>query len=487
VSQLNYWKRACFVSVICAAAAIVSPAQTFTTLAAFTGTNGSNPEYTMLLVQGMDGSLYGTTLAGGANANGTVFKVTATGVLTTLYNFCTIKSCIDGAEPYAGLVLSTDGNFYGTTSNGGPIYAGGNYNGTVFQITVGGTLTTLHDFAFNDGAHPWGVLVQATDGNFYSTTSAGGTSNACGATGCGAIFKMSPGGILARLSFDLTHGAQPYDGLVQGTDGNFYGTTSGGGANANGTVFKITPGGALTTLYSFDGIDGLNPYAALIQAVDGNFYGTTRQGGSGSACGGFGCGTVFKITSSGTLTTLYSFDGVDGSYPITPLVQATDGTFYGTTDGGGGSGRGTIFKITASGTLTTLYNFCSETACSDGFHASGLIQSTDGVLYGTTYFGGPNAGGGDYGRGTIFSLNLGLGPFVKTLPTSGKLGRTVIILGANLAGATSVTFNGVRAAFTIISDSAINTTVPAGATTGPVQVTILNGTLASNIVFRVTP
>jgi len=192
------------------------------------------------------------------------------------------------------------------------------------------------------------------------------------------------------LTYD---GAWPYAGLVQASDGNFYGTTTGGGANGAGTVFKVTPAGRLTTLYNFcyQGYpcsDGGDPYAGLIQATDGNFYGTTLGGGAS------GDGTVFKITPSGTLTTLYNFGGADGAVPYGGLIQATDGNFYGTTSGGGASGDGSVFKITPSGTLTTLHSF----ADSDGASPDGLVQATDGNFYGTTY------GGGAYGDGTVFRL-----------------------------------------------------------------------------------
>jgi uncharacterized repeat protein (TIGR03803 family) len=180
---------------------------------------------------------------------------------------------------------------------------------------------TLYAFNSIDGAYPNG-LVQATDGNFYGTTSEGGYS------GYGNVFKITPEGVLTTLhDFDFTDGAEP-NGLVQATDGNFYGTTSEGGAQSSanclegcGTVFKITPEGALTTLHKFDFTDGAFPSAALVQATDGNFYGTTGGGGVNRY------GTVFKITPEGALTTLHRFDGTDGAFPSAALVQATDGNF----------------------------------------------------------------------------------------------------------------------------------------------------------------
>src|SRR6202167_4681567 len=460
--KLNWGKRACAVFALCATTAIASPAQTFTTLVNFNGTNGAQP-YLMSLVQGRDGNLYGTTSVGGANDLGAVFKVTPTGTLTTLHSFAGYPT--DGAYPQAERVLATNGNFYGTTSAGGV-----NDDGTVFSITSGGTLTTLLSFDGTDGYAPYAALVQATNGNFYGTTFYGGASDAC-AHGCGTVFEITSGGTLTTLlSFDGTDGYGPNAALVQATNGTFYGTTQFGGANNDGTVFSITSGGTLTTLESFDGTDGQFPYGGLVQASNGNFYGTTYRFGASDY------GTVFSITSGGTLTTLLSFDSTDGAYPTAALVQATNRTFYGTTDGGGANSDGTIFSITSGGTLTTLHSFDST----DGvLPYGGLVQATNGSLYGTTFEGGTS------NDGTIFSLAVGLGPFVETVPTSGKVGAAVKILGTDLTGATSVTFNGTAATFTVVSRSEITTTVPAGATTGKVNVVTPSGTLSSNVPFRV--
>ena len=320
-----------------------------------------------------------------------------------------------------------------------------------------------------------------------------GGANANGLNG-GTVFRITPGGTLTTLySFcsqtNCTDGQDPYAGLVQSADGDFYGTTYSGGANGHGTVFKITPSGTLTTLYSFcsQGVypnctDGYYPRAGLVQAANGDLYGTTPGGGPGT-CSPPGCGTVFKITPSGTLTTLHSFNGTDGSAPYAGLVQATDGDLYGTTDLGGANGsNGTVFKITPSGTLTMLYSFCSQSGCTDGINPhAGLVQDTNGDFYGTTVDGGTN------NNGTLFRLSVGLGPFVKTQPPNGKVGAAVEILGTNLTGATSVSFNGTAAVFTVLSPSLITTTVPAGASSGEVQVVTPSGTLSSNASFRVVP
>ena len=474
-------------------------AQTFTMLHSFDGTDGAYPYAG--LVQGTNGNFYGTTSGLNTSANsispGTVFKITPSGTLTTLYSFCSQSGCADGDHPLAGLIQATNGDLYGTTGYGGANdtcqYNGNVGCGTVFKITPSGTLTTLHSFNGTDGWLPFAGLVQATDGNFYGTTDEGG-ANACPPpfNGCGTVFKITPSGTLTTLhSFNGGDGSEPLGGLVQATNGDLYGTTESGGANGDGTVFKIILGGTLTTLYSFCSqsgcTDGAYPcMGVLIQATDGNLYGTTLGGGAN------GAGTVFKITPSGTLTTLYSFcsqsDCTDGVGPLEGLVRATDGNFYGTTGYGGAFNDncppsntcGTIFKITPSATLTTLYNFCSQSGCADGWLPfAELVQATNGKFYGTTLYGGAN------NYGTVFSLSVGLGPFVETLPSYGKVGTAVKILGTNLTGATSVTFNGTGAQFTVVSKSEIKTTVPTGATTGPVEVTTPKGTLKSNVVFRV--
>ncbi len=423
MDKLNWAKRAYTVFLLCATTAIAVRAQTFTTLHNFdfNGTDGGNP--LAGLVQATDGNFYGTTFGVGLDETcpslgvgcGTVFKMTPGGALTTLYSFCSRSGCTDGRSPEAELAQATDGNFYGTTAGGGTntTECGAGGCGTVFEITSSGTLRTLHSFDSTDGSGP-GALVQATNGNFYGTTGGGG------AHGYGTVFEITPSGTLTTLySFDSTDGANP-TALVQATNGNFYGTTYDGGANTTsgggpgcGTVFEITPSDTLTTLHSFDGTDGAHPDSGLIQATNGNFYGTTAFGGAYPTCGfGYGCGTVFEITPSRTLTTLYNFCSqsgcTDGAFPYAGLVQATNGNFYGTTYDDGANVYGTVFEITPSGTLTTLHSFDGTGGANPG---SALIQATNGNFYGTTYSGGANTTcSGGAGCGTVFSLDVGLGP-----------------------------------------------------------------------------
>jgi uncharacterized repeat protein (TIGR03803 family) len=285
----------------------------------------------------------------------------------------------DAADPYHTLIQGSDGDFYGTT------LAGGTSNvGTIFKITPSGIESVFYSFA----SIPYSGLVQSTDGNIYGTTSSGGAS------GRGTVFKITPTGSESILYSFPAGSSDPYTGLIQGSDGNFYGTTGAGGTNDDGTVFKITPSGTETVLHVFPktGSDGETPYAGLIQGNDGNFYGTTYFGGAN------GFGTVFKVTPSGTETVLYSFaGGSDGEHPYADVIQGSDGNFYGTTYQGGTSGLGTVFKLTPSGIETVLHTFAGGS--SDGANPeAGLIQGSDGNLYGNTLQGGAS------GLGTVFEI-----------------------------------------------------------------------------------
>ena len=432
-------RTASIVFMFLAATAIVSRAQTFTTLVNFDMTNGADPGTS--LVQGTDGNFYGTTYYGGANSSGTVFQMTPEGALTTLYSFCAQSNCSDGANPTAALVQAPDGDFYGTTSFGGV----GTGHGTVFKITPTGTLTTLHIFVVSDGAVPTAALVQGSDGNFYGTTEYGGGND------LGTVFKMTPAGTLTTLyAFAGTDGSYPYAGLVQGSDGNFYGATMDGGTNNLGTVFRITLAGTLTTLHSFNSTDGAYPIGALVQGSDGNFYGTTDDNGPNNY------GTIFEMTPAGALTTLHGFSNTDGAYPEVGLVQGSDGDFYGTTELGGssncnGSGCGTIFKITSAGTLTTLHSFDST----DGSMILGLVQAKNGTFYGLTFRGGTSSNcgtAGFVGCGTLFSLELAPGA-VTLSPTSLTFAPQAV---ATTSAARNITVTNTGTVSLAISSVAVN-------------------------------
>ena len=366
---------------------------TLTTLISFGISNGSKPSAGLL--QGPDGAYYGTTQAGGTSGLGTVFKITSTGAFSNLFSFTGTSGAYLGANPVDSLIWGPDGLLYGTTSAGGA-----SDNGTVFKMTTNGVFTSLVSFTGTNGAYPGAYptasLVWGTNGNLYGTTQYGGTND------YGSVFELATNcAFTSLISFNGTNGAplgaQPFGGLLLGKDGLFYGTTQSGGANdllngdgmGDGTVFRMAHAGALRTLVSFNAANGAKPQAGLAQGADGNFYGTTFYGGSQ------GFGTIFKMTTAGAFTTLLSFNNANGANPYAGLVQGLDGNFYGTTQVGGASNYGTIFQITSAGRLTSLVSFSATNGSNP---VAGLIQGTDGNFYGTTALGGTNV------QGTVFRL-----------------------------------------------------------------------------------
>jgi uncharacterized repeat protein (TIGR03803 family) len=389
---------------------IVSHGQTLSTLVTFSGSNGIQPGYGSLLLAS-DGNFYGTTVSGGDNTTycsdgagfgcGTIFKVTPSGTLTTLHAFCAEVNCQDGITPTGGLVEGRNGHLYGTAETGGS-----GFLGTIFEITPSGKFDTLYNFCTQtncpDGEFPYAGLILASNGNFYGTTTYGG------AHGSGTVFSITPAGVLSTLynfcsQTDCTDGNFVTERLVEASNGKLYGTTNSGGANNAGTVFAITLAGKFTTLHTFAFNDGANPYGGLVQASNGNLVGTTAYGGIRND------GTIFEMTLGGALKTVYSFCVAkyctDGASPIGSLLRGTDGNLYGTTSSGGAESRGTVFEVTPAGKLTTLYSFCSESGCVDGeYPNAGLTQNSGGVLYGTTSEGGDISCNAPYGCGTVFSL-----------------------------------------------------------------------------------
>jgi uncharacterized repeat protein (TIGR03803 family) len=384
----------------------MTPAGVLTTLVEFTGSAGSHKGSSPhSLVQGSDGNFYGTTENGGSFTSsniffksGTIFKMTPSGVMTTLVEFTGNGSSNKGQFPKGRLVEGSDGNFYGTTFGGGAFD-----KGTAFMVTPNGALTTLLDFsgngASNKGAGPDAGLVQGPDGNLYGTTTAGGSFNE------GTVYRVTPGGVLTTLvEFtesgwnDSQHPTEKR--LMMSNDGNFYGVTHRGGAFGGGTVFRMTSAGAITTVVNFIGDvaseNASNPEAGLIEGSDGNFYGTTTRGGI------FDLGTVFMVTPAGALTTLVEFTGNGasnkGSGPAVGLAKGTDGNFYGTTTRGGTFNKGTVFKMTSSGMMTTLLEFSGMEGSNKGEEPRGLVQYGNGNFYGVTYLGGA------LGGGTVFTM-----------------------------------------------------------------------------------
>jgi uncharacterized repeat protein (TIGR03803 family) len=390
MTRLNGWKQISAVFAFCVAATLLLPAKTFETVRNFHGWDGNNPYSALVL--GSDGSLYGTTVDGGAYKGGNIFKLTLKGELTRLYNFCTLDLCADGKYPSMALVEGPDGNFYGTTQSGG---TNGGW-GTIFKITPTGALTTLYSFGGPDGAGPYSPLLVASDGNFYGTTNGGGTANA------GTVYQITSTGTLTTLynfcsELRCGDGQYPVGALIEASDGNIYGTTHAGGnysacnVDGCGTVFKITLQGKLTTLHAFAASDGDYPYGGVVEGAGKMFYGTTGAGGANDE------GTIFSMSAKGALTTLHSFAGKDGATPY-GLVLGSDGNFYGTTEVLGTHFGGTVFEMAPDGTVITLHNFDAT----DGKNSyCGLVEGPNGMFYGTTYFGGTK------NDGTVFSVSKG--------------------------------------------------------------------------------
>jgi uncharacterized repeat protein (TIGR03803 family) len=492
MKRTGFAKTAWIVTIFYVATAVAVHAQTFTTLASFDYSDGSYPTN---LVQGPDGNFYGTALSGGTAAScdnlrtgigcGAVFRVTPTGEITTLHIFCSKANCTDGGQPVGSLVLGPNGDFYGVTEYGGNSVAFCTGCGTVFEITPGGKFTTLYRFCSltncTDGSKPWGGLALAANGILYGTTGFGGTY------GGGTIFEITSAGKLTTIySFcsktNCVDGNLPAAALVQATNGNLYGSTDFGGTYDEGVLFAITPAGNFTPLSS---LRGSRPDPnTMIQATDGNLYGTTYAGGA------YQGGSFFTMTPAGDLTYLYYFcPPVNcGFKPSVGVIQATDGNLYGTTSSGGTDPEaGTVYRMTSTGGLAVLYDFCSQTGCTGGWDPKGLIQATDGNLYGVTAVGGDSTNCLGGACGTVFRLSTGLPPFVEATPNFGKAGSVAYILGNNLTGTTSVTFNGAPATFSVVSSTYIKATVPSGATTGTIEVTTPSGTLSSNVAFQVRP
>ena len=391
MSKLSSWKTIFCLCVFCSVAAIASPAQTFKTLVSFNGTNGANPGW-MSLIQGTDGNFYGTTENGGAHGHGTIFKITPAGTLTTLHNFCSQPNCTDGASPVAGLVQATSGNFYGTTSGGGA------YNhGSLFEITAAGKLTTLYNFCSlancADGLSPYAAPLQATDGDLYGTTYLGGANN------YGTVFKLSPAKgadkekVLYSFGANSNDGTQPYAGVTLDRARNIYGTAALGG-QGYGTVFELTPsksGWTEQIIHTFGNVtDGGTPYAGLSFDAQGNLFGATTQGP------GAGGGTFFELTpSNGTwsFNTIYSLSGwgISGEFR-TAYLDPSDNIF-GTTHCDGQYSSGSVYELQRSGSAYNYVDLYDFTGGTDGQYVfSNPAFDAHGNIFGTT-----NVGGSGYG------------------------------------------------------------------------------------------
>ena len=370
----------------------ISPTGAFTLLRSLDAADGAGPQGSLMLSR--DGNFYGMTYWGGRYGGGTVFRMNPTGAFTVLKDFGQYYS--DGSGPMGDLVEGRDGTFYGTTSRGGS-----RDFGTVFKISPTGTFTPLEGFGthFSTGMHPRGNLVQGLDGDFYGIAPTGGRDYY---GGHGTIFKISPAGTSAVVNnFDYPDGAFPSNGLMKASDGNFYGMTREGGVNNQGTFFKVSPEGTHTVVkdlsvllnigYPREASSWGSPWSMLVEGRDGDFYGVMQQGGRSWG------GTIFKVSPTGTFTLLKEFDRPDGMSPQGSLVEGRDGNFYGVTEWGGEHGFGTVFKISPEGAFAVLKSF----NWSDGMSPQGgLVEGSDGDFYGTTSRGSSN----NYG-GTIFKIS----------------------------------------------------------------------------------
>jgi uncharacterized repeat protein (TIGR03803 family)/YD repeat-containing protein len=398
----------------------------------FNGSDGANPFAGLL--QASDGNFYGTNYRGGTTDQGNIFRVTPDGTLTALHSF----NGTDGFKPNE-LIQANDGNFYGTTKEGGAYGSG-----TIFRITANGTFTSLYSFNGTDGTGPRAGLIQASDGALYGTTYAGGTY------GKGTLFRLALDGTLTTLyAFgNGTDAANPSGHLIQAKDGELYGTTEAGGDGRSGTVYHITLAGSETILqsfgrgygYGYGSTGGPTPVGGVVQSGDGTFYGTLSSANRGQ---------FFKVTPSGSLKYLSAIDG----NPTGGLLQANDGNFYGTTTSGGSKNLGTAFRLEPNGSSKTLYSFDGQ---SSSHPFGGVIQGNDGNFYGPAFDGGTN------NKGTIFKLTpQGFPSITSFTPGSGSVGSSVVITGTNFTDATDVTFNGIFADFTVNSPTQITAIVPA--------------------------
>ncbi|MFL6351108.1 MAG: choice-of-anchor tandem repeat GloVer-containing protein [Bryobacteraceae bacterium] len=433
-------------------------AETVTILHSFSVSDGSQPS--VGLIRDSAGNLYGTTSSGGPSDYGTIFKLDSSGNnYTVLHNFGSVPN--DGSQPYGALILDSAGNLYGTTNSS----RGFSGFGTVFKLdTSGNNYTILHEFGSvpNDGLRPYAGLILDSAGNLYGTTSFGGFS------GFGTVFKLGTSGNNYTILHNFSDGSVTYDGarsyagLILDSAGNLYGTTLYGGSSNSGTVFKLdASGNHYTKLHDFnDGLtsyDGIQPDAGLILDSAGNLYGTTLQGGSS------GSGTAFKLGTSGNnYTILHNFGSVanDGVYPNAGLILNSAGNLYGMTNSGGSSGIGTVFKLDTSGTnYTVVHIFGDGSVPSDGAHPrAGLTLDPSGNLYGTTFQGGSS------GLGTVFKVSSktylfsGFLPPVNNSPVvnTGKAGKTYSVKWSMtdsfgtyisaLSAVTSITYQSVSCA-----------------------------------------
>jgi uncharacterized repeat protein (TIGR03803 family) len=494
-----------------------------------------------VMAQGPDGNLYGTTSSGGTGPEGGVFMLTPGGIESVLYNFAPA----DGQHCNVGLTLGNDGNFYGACLDGGP-----NHEGKLYRITTGGTFTTLYSFTGmnGDGALPNGPPIQASDGNFYGTTEEGGAEND------GAIYKMTPagkvtiihsfvapaeggnpGGALVQGSdgnfygttqegggiFQVTptgklkvihalatmDGQVPLGALIQGSDGDYYGTATLGGIPGQGTVYKVSSTGQFMVLHDFDStVDGQgDPWVGLVQASDGNYYGVSfRSGLSGESQ----FGGIFELSSQDVYSSLYLFDGTVGANPASALIQHTNGLLYGNTQNDGALNVGTIYSMNIgaapfclpnlqSGKIGNVVGILGQNFDPSSVVRFGGVAATGVKVIGPDFLTAAIPSGALSGAVTVNTGTSKLTsrqtfkvlPTIKSFsPTSGPVGTPVIITGSGFTQTIGVGFGAyVPSKFTVNSDTQVTATVSSGSKTGPVGIETKGGIAISPEIFTVTP
>jgi uncharacterized repeat protein (TIGR03803 family) len=412
---------------------------TFTVLYTFPS-DGSDGSGATLAFQGSNGKLYGTTCSGGANNGGTLFEITTSGTLTTLYTFGDQSSGIYCPQ---GILLGKDGNYYGVVQD-----PNGDGDGGVFKLTPSGTLTVLHTFTGTDGIQPVG-LIQGTDGNLYGVTIYGGTN------GQGTIYKITTSGTLTILhNVDESADSSDYPSaqLIEGSDGNFYSTMASCdefGCNPPGNVYEITPTGTYTTLGVFNNSNGSQPYWGVFQDPNGSFYGVADSGGTD------GCGTVFTVNNSlGAFAKLSNSLGKEASVV---------GIF--------GQGFNSTSVVEFGGVQATKIARTGSTFI-DATVPAGALTGVVTVTTGSTTL-------------TSWQTFDVIPTFITFSPTSGPVGTPVTLTGTGLTQTTRVTFNGKPASFTVNSDTQVTATVPTDATTGKIDITTKGGGAISSSVFTV--
>jgi uncharacterized repeat protein (TIGR03803 family) len=422
-------------------------------------TDGCNPLSPALLAQGEDGILYSTLASGTSESgHGTIIDYAPGGTLNVLYRF----QGPDGFGPQSGLTLGFDGAFYGTTTNGGTPG-----KGTVFRLSSSG-MTVLYEFTDgDDGGFPWAPPVLTPDGSLYGATYAG--------THPGLAYRIAPNG---KYSVIATLPSKTTAPLVMGVDGNFYGTTQLGGDFNQGTVFKLSTKGKLKVIHSFNAsTEGATPLSPVMIAADGKFYGTTAAGGQ------FSNGIVYQLSTGGAHQVLHSFQpSTEGDSSTASLVQGSDGYLYSVLSAGGVNGAGALYRLKTNGTkFQLLHQFKGK----DGaFPGATPTLHTNGTIYGFTTKGGNGENGA---AGVLFGYSHGLKPFIALQLWSGAEGTQVGILGQGFSTATGVEFGNVATSFTVVNDTYMLTTVPAGAQTATVTVFEPAGNLATLRKFKVLP